>query len=70
MAMASGFVCQTGNETIDSCFTRGGMSSMLFTIWLVLGALSFAAIAESAGFLGRLIEPVVAGEVAGACSRR
>jgi Na+:H+ antiporter, NhaC family len=59
MAMANGFVSQTGNETIDSLFSRGGMSSMLFTIWLVLGALSFAAIAESAGFLGRLIEPVL-----------
>ena len=31
-------------RTIDSLFSRGGMSSMLFTIWLVLGALSFAAI--------------------------
>jgi NhaC family Na+:H+ antiporter len=35
------------------------MSSMLYTIWLVLGALSFAAIAESAGFLNKLIEPIV-----------
>jgi NhaC family Na+:H+ antiporter len=59
LAMANGFVSQTGNETIDSLFSRGGMSSMLSTIWLVLGALSFAAIAESAGFLGRLIEPVL-----------
>ena len=34
---------------------------MLFTIWLVLGALSFAAIMEDAGFLERLIRPVLAG---------
>ena len=33
---------------------------MLFTIWLVLGALSFAAIMEDAGFLARLIQPVLA----------
>ena len=33
-------------------FSRGGMSSMLTTIWLILGALSYAAIVESAGFLG------------------
>ena len=33
-------------------FSRGGMSSMLTTIWLVLGALSYAAIVERAGFLG------------------
>jgi NhaC family Na+:H+ antiporter len=59
-AMANGFVSNTGVEQIDTLFSRGGMSSMLTTIWLVLGALSFAAIAESAGFLNRLIEPIVA----------
>jgi NhaC family Na+:H+ antiporter len=58
-ALANGFVSSTGNETIDALFSRGGMSSMLFTIWLVLGALSFAAIMEDAGFLERLIRPVV-----------
>jgi Na+:H+ antiporter, NhaC family len=58
-AMANGFVSNTGIPAIDDLFTRGGMSSMLYTIWLVLGALSFAAIAESAGFLNRLIQPIV-----------
>ena len=33
---------------------------MLNTIWLVLGALSFAAVMEDAGFLERLIRPVLA----------
>jgi NhaC family Na+:H+ antiporter len=60
-ALATGFISSTGNETIDSLFSRGGMSSMLFTIWLVLGALSFAAIMEEAGFLERLIRPILAG---------
>src|SRR6188508_445040 len=36
------------------------MSSMLTTIWLILGALSFAAIMEEAGFLERLVRPVLA----------
>jgi NhaC family Na+:H+ antiporter len=36
------------------------MDSMLYTIWLVLGALSFAAIMEDAGFLERLVRPVLA----------
>ena len=35
------------------------MSSMLTTVWLILGALSFAAIMEEAGFLNRLIAPMV-----------
>jgi len=60
-ALATGFVSDTGNETIDALFSRGGMASMLFTIWLVLGALSFAAIMEEAGFLERLIRPILAG---------
>lgn len=58
-ALATGFVSNTGNETIDSLFSRGGMASMLNTIWLVLGALSFAAIMEDAGFLERLVRPIV-----------
>ena len=36
------------------------MASLLTTIWLVLGALSFAAVMEHAGFLQRLLEPIVA----------
>ena len=59
-AMANGFVSATGNETIDTLFSRGGMSGMLTTIWLILGALSYAAIMEDAGFLDRLIRPIVA----------
>lgn len=59
-ALANGYVSTTGNATIDALFSRGGMDSMLYTIWLVLGALSFAAIMEDAGFLERLIRPILA----------
>ena len=59
-AMANGFVSMTGNETIDALFSRGGMEGMLTTIWLILGALSYAAIMEEAGFLDRLVMPIVA----------
>lgn len=58
-SMATGFVLQTGIEPIDALFSRGGMSSMLTTIWLVLGALSFASVMEHAGFLNRLTEPII-----------
>jgi len=58
-AMATGFVSDSGVPQIDDLFSRGGMSSMLTTIWLVLGALSFAAVMEHAGFLQRLLEPIV-----------
>jgi NhaC family Na+:H+ antiporter len=36
------------------------MASLLTTVWLVLGALSFAAVVEHAGFLQRLLAPIVA----------
>jgi NhaC family Na+:H+ antiporter len=58
-AMATGFVSASGVPEIDNLFSRGGMASMLTTIWLVLGALSFAAVMEHAGFLQRLLEPIV-----------
>jgi Na+:H+ antiporter, NhaC family len=58
-AMATGFVSKTGSPAIDQLFSHGGMSSLLTTIWLVLAALSFAAIMEHAGFLQRLLQPVV-----------
>jgi Na+:H+ antiporter, NhaC family len=58
-AMANGFVSSSGIEPIDALFSRGGMASMLTTIWLILGALSFAAIVEHAGFLDRLLAPIV-----------
>lgn len=59
-AMATGFVSNSGNEKIDALFSRGGMASLLTTVWLVLGALSFAAVMEQAGFLERLLRPIVA----------
>jgi NhaC family Na+:H+ antiporter len=58
-AMGTGFVSTSGNETIDALFSRGGMASMLTTVWLILGALSFAAIMEHAGLLDRVIAPLV-----------
>lgn len=59
-AMATGYESHTGNETVDALFSRGGMASLLSTVWLVLAALSFAAILEHAGFLERLLVPIVA----------
>ena len=58
-AMANGFVSSSGIEPIDALFSRGGMASMLTTVWLILGALSFAAVMEHAGFLDRLLAPIV-----------
>jgi Na+:H+ antiporter, NhaC family len=59
MAMANGFTASTGYEQIDTLFSGGGMSSMLTTIWLILGAMSFGAMMDYGGFNNRLITPVI-----------
>lgn len=58
-ALANGFVISTGFPAIDSLVSRGGMSSMLNTVWLVLSAMSFGAIMDNTGALRKLLEPLV-----------
>ncbi|MDQ8730247.1 Na+/H+ antiporter NhaC family protein [Bradyrhizobium sp. LHD-71] len=60
LAFASGYVSTTGIDHIDHLLSRGGMSSMLDTIWLVIAALAFGGVVEKAGVLDKLITPVIA----------
>ena len=60
MALADGYTSTTGIADIDDLLTRGGMSSMLNTIWLIICALSFGAVLEHSGILRRLIESALA----------
>ncbi len=56
LALSDGFVSTTGVAEVDNLLTRGGMSSMLVTIWLIITALAFGAVLEHAGMLQRLID--------------
>ncbi|MCW2243112.1 Na+/H+ antiporter NhaC family protein [Azospirillum canadense] len=58
-ALANGYVAHSGNQALDVILTRGGMSSMMNTVWLIITALSFGATVEHAGLLNRLIDPVI-----------
>jgi NhaC family Na+:H+ antiporter len=58
-ALANGFEITTGYPSIDVLVSRGGMSSMLTTVWLVLSAMSFGAIMDYTGMLRKLLEPLV-----------
>ena len=60
VAFANGYVSTTGDPAVDDLLTRGGMSSMLTTIWLILCALAFGGVLEHAGLLQRLIQSVLA----------
>lgn len=59
-AFYDGVVVETGNKEIDSLLSRGGMSSMLNTIWLVMCALSFGAVLEHLGMLRKFVESILA----------
>jgi NhaC family Na+:H+ antiporter len=56
LALAHGFVSTTGVAEVDDLLSRGGMESMLNTIWLILCALSYGAVLEHTGMLQRLIQ--------------
>ena len=58
-ALAKGYVSTTGHPLVDQLATRGGMESMLPTIWLVIAAFAFGGVAEKIGALDRLITPIV-----------
>lgn len=60
LALATGYVSTTGAADIDQLLSRGGMESMLDTIWLVITALAFGGVVEKAGVLEKLISPVIA----------
>ena len=53
--MANGYVSSTGVAEVDDLLSRGGMESMLNTIWLIMTALAFGAVLEHTGMLERLI---------------
>ena len=59
LALASGYQASTGVPMLDQLASRGGMASMLDTIWLVITALAFGGVVEKAGVLERLIAPVI-----------
>lgn len=50
-----GFTLQSGNTTLDELMTRGGMSSMLTTVWLILCAMVFGAVMDHTGLLRCLV---------------
>jgi len=59
LALADGYSSTTGVVQIDDLLSRGGMSSMLVTVWLILSAMAFGAVMEHAGMLERLIRSVL-----------
>jgi Na+:H+ antiporter, NhaC family len=59
LAMANGFSENSGIADIDRLLSRGGMDSMLYTLWIIIGAVTFGTIMEEFAMLAKLIDPVL-----------
>jgi NhaC family Na+:H+ antiporter len=61
MALADGFRIETGDAALDELLSRGGMSSMLNTIWLIMSAMCFGGVMERTGLLQRIVDALMSG---------
>jgi NhaC family Na+:H+ antiporter len=59
IAMFDGYVANTGDEVLDNLLSRGGMSSMVTTVWLILCAMAFGGVMEVTGLLNRILESIL-----------
>ena len=59
LALSGGYALTTDYPAIDQLVSRGGMASMLNTVWLIIVALAFGGVVEKAGVLDRLIAPII-----------
>ena len=55
-----GYQATTGDPSVDTLLSRGGMASMQNTVWLIISAMTFGAALESAGILDRFVRGLVA----------
>lgn len=58
--MYAGFSSETGVEMIDSLLTRGGLEGMMYTISLIILAMSFGGIMERTGMLQAIMSKLLA----------
>ncbi|WP_407351457.1 Na+/H+ antiporter NhaC [Luteimonas sp. R10] len=58
-ALFNGYRAETGNAAVDELLSRGGMISMLNTVWLIVCAMGFGATMEKTGLLERMIRSVL-----------
>jgi NhaC family Na+:H+ antiporter len=61
LVLADGFQVETGAEGLDDLLSRGGMSSMLNTVWLILSAMIFGGVMERTGLLNRIVDSLLKG---------
>ena len=55
----SGFEIESGNKMIDKLFSRGGMSGMMNTVWMILMAMIFGGMMEVTGMLNTIATSIL-----------
>jgi NhaC family Na+:H+ antiporter len=70
LVAANGFVAESGNELLDNLLSRGGMDSMLNTVWLTLSAMFFGGMMEKSGALMVLVRYLIIGVSSGGALMR
>lgn len=56
ISLFDGYTSNSGNEFLDALLSKGGMSSMLNTVWLIMVALGFGGVLEHTGILTYLLK--------------
>jgi Na+:H+ antiporter, NhaC family len=59
LVMANGYRTNSGIPEVDSLLSRGGMRSMLPTVWIIIGAVTFGTLLEEFKLLAKLIDPIL-----------
>ena len=67
---ANGYISASGDEMLDNLLSRGGMESMLNTVWLILAAMFFGGMMERSGSLTVIVRYLLVGVKTGSALMR
>ncbi len=70
LTAANGYESSTGLAILDELLSRGGMESMMSTIWLILSAMFFGGMMEKSGCLGAIVRYLLVGVETGSALMR
>ncbi len=56
LALFDGYKGNSGDEALNALLSKGGMASMLNTVWLILCALAFGGVLERTGILKAILD--------------
>ncbi len=59
IALFDGYQLESGNAALDDLLSRGGMSSMLTTVWLILAAMMFGGVMEKTNLLQKIAATIL-----------